>query len=730
MKNIINPKLATVFLLKCGVIIGIVFPVLAVTSKQNNPNNINYAAFWVISIISIGVGTAGLGFQLKKSQNECKKLEEQLANTNSEIAKLKQESNSLQEEAQKKRNRIQELEKTLKKHQENLARQMKIKQQLEREIKLIQSKLAELETSKRNSREKLLSKEVEITTLETQLKQQKSELSQQARELERELAERNSQLDLQTENLENIQQIIEQTQLQLAELEDLDRASQDRLQNKELEIDRLKEKLQQEESQLNENLVKLQQELADKNSLVALQTEKINKLQQEVEPIKLQIKRLKDSEQNSQQITLGKELEIIKLQEQLKQQKSELSQQARELERELAERNSQLDLQTENLENLQQIIEQTQLQLAELEDSDRASQDRLQNKELEIDRLKEKLKQEESQLNENLVKLQQELADKNSLVALQTEKINNLQQLITQTQSKLQQIEDSEKTSKEALANKELEITRLRANLKQQESQFADNKTKLERELAERNSQLDLQTKNIENFQQQIKHIQAQIDRFEKDKASSQFTIKTANVEKDREYERLILFLSTGKWQKANRETSNIMLKITNKEKDLRLNSEAIKNFPKDKFQELDRLWNNYSQGRFSFSTQLKIWDNIGGFPEVYESNLYQQWAEIVGWYSNGSWQVYSGLNFSIDAPVGQFPAISLSWSDWGAAWCGKETIELFSKIEPIPSQENESHKVNPETINLNNIVDKGKNDIEKGIQDISKGLKEFGDSF
>jgi len=435
------------------------------------------------------------------------------------------------------------------------------------------------------------------------------------------------------------------------------------------------------------------------------------------------LKKTQDKNQKLAEDLANNNRQITKLQE-TSEQKSD---RVKELEQSLEKQQIKIAQQMK----LEQQINQIQLRIKQLEDSQKQSQELLNSKNIEISKLQEQLKQQKSQLSQNKAALEQQLVDKDSQITLQTENLNNLQQLIGQTQLQLEQLEDSESTSQKALENKQLEITKLQEQLKQQESEFIQNRTELEEQLAEKNSHIITQNKNLENCQQQIYQIQSKIDRFEKVKASSKFTIQSVQLEneKQQQYEKLILFLSTGKWQKANRETANIFLRTMNQEKSLRLDLGAINNFPEAKFQEIDRLWRNYSQERFSFSIQLKIWEELGGISGVFENNLYQEWAKKVGWLNNGSWKVYSGLN-TTDATVGQFPAISLFWSDWGSAWCAQETIALFSKIKPTESQENQSKAVDRETININNnIFENGKQDIQKGIQDIGKGLKKFGDS-
>lgn len=293
MNNISSKKLVTVFLLKCGILVGIILPVLADTSEQDRQSNINYAALLVISLIGVGVSTGGLAFQLKKAQSYRKKLAEELANSNLQITQLKTDYN-------KKDDRVKELKSLLEKQKMNVDRQMKLEQQLQQEINQIQLKIKQLEEADRTSQETLLSKEVEITTLAAQLKQQKSQFYQKAADIEKQLADKDSQLDLQNKSLENLQQIINQTQLKIEQLEESERNSQAAISNKKNEIAKLQEQLKQQESELSENIAKLEKELADRNSQFNLQSDKIKNAERQINYNQLKIKQLEQSDRSLQ----------------------------------------------------------------------------------------------------------------------------------------------------------------------------------------------------------------------------------------------------------------------------------------------------------------------------------------------------------------------------------------------------------------------------------------------
>jgi hypothetical protein len=113
-------------------------------------------------------------------------------------------------------------------------------------------------------------------------------------------------------------------------------------------------------------------------------------------------------------------------------------------------------------------------------------------------------------------------------------------------------------------------------------------------------------------------------------------------------------------WQKADEETRNIILKISGCETEKKLNKQAITDFPAKDSYTIDRLWIEYSEGRFGLSIQKKIFERV--------NRKKQAFGEAVGWSNKGglfgslfaSWKSYNELTFTLDAPEGHLPI-------WGA---------------------------------------------------------------
>ncbi len=135
------------------------------------------------------------------------------------------------------------------------------------------------------------------------------------------------------------------------------------------------------------------------------------------------------------------------------------------------------------------------------------------------------------------------------------------------------------------------------------------------------------------------------------------------------DYQQLQSLLATGNWKAADRETLNLLLKAAGREKQGWLNIQSINEFPATDLGKLDRLWVEYSDGRFGLSVQKRIWENLG---EQLDSD-YEKWCKFcdrVGWYVNNNWLFYSDIIFSLSAPQGHFPAAGLiytltAWRGW-----------------------------------------------------------------
>jgi hypothetical protein len=141
------------------------------------------------------------------------------------------------------------------------------------------------------------------------------------------------------------------------------------------------------------------------------------------------------------------------------------------------------------------------------------------------------------------------------------------------------------------------------------------------------------------------------------------------------DYINLRNLLAAKKWQEADDETARVMLKVAGREKEGWLNTESIDKFPCEDLRTIDQLWVQYSNGRFGFSVQKRIYQSLGGTRE-YDNEVWKKFGDKVGWRKNNQW-LYYDLTFSEQAPEAHLPRVGgEEWEVFRGVW------ELFSRVE------------------------------------------------
>jgi len=97
------------------------------------------------------------------------------------------------------------------------------------------------------------------------------------------------------------------------------------------------------------------------------------------------------------------------------------------------------------------------------------------------------------------------------------------------------------------------------------------------------------------------------------------------------DYTKLSDLLFGKKWQEADEETTQLMLKCANREKEGWLDVDDCRNFPQEELRIIDQLWLKYSQNRFGFSVHKKIWIDNGGKPYgSFDLDTYRKLADKI----------------------------------------------------------------------------------------------------
>ncbi|XGB41348.1 MAG: GUN4 domain-containing protein [Nodosilinea sp. LVE1205-7] len=138
----------------------------------------------------------------------------------------------------------------------------------------------------------------------------------------------------------------------------------------------------------------------------------------------------------------------------------------------------------------------------------------------------------------------------------------------------------------------------------------------------------------------------------------------------DRATEVLRKYLSEGRFQEANLMTLATLFLATGRGEESWLRVEDIENFPCQDLRTINQLWLDYSDGKFGFSIQKEIYQDLGGTRE-FDGHIWGQFCDRVGWIRHGvglfrnQWDMagFSDITFNLNAPRGHLPFV------WRIAW-------------------------------------------------------------
>jgi len=168
--------------------------------------------------------------------------------------------------------------------------------------------------------------------------------------------------------------------------------------------------------------------------------------------------------------------------------------------------------------------------------------------------------------------------------------------------------------------------------------------------------------------------------------------------EKGIDYTRLRDLLKAQDWRAADRETYETMIRAVGKKSSAWFTDNELLNFPCTDLCTIDRLWVKYSQGKFGFSVQKKIWQECGS-PRS-RGKDWDKFCFRVGWqnamagdYLNSSKLKANPQGWLGNSPAGEFPILlsrvmlgpsgvvrwlGHGWDRWGDNFASY----LFSRID------------------------------------------------
>ncbi len=123
------------------------------------------------------------------------------------------------------------------------------------------------------------------------------------------------------------------------------------------------------------------------------------------------------------------------------------------------------------------------------------------------------------------------------------------------------------------------------------------------------------------------------------------------------DYSQLENLLKAGNFKAADIETRRVMLLISHRQQDEWIDLKSLEQFPCADLRTIDQLWIKYSDGKFGFSAQQRIWKEA--------KYNYVKFSDRVGWRVNNNWLEYDQLSFDLKSPTGQLP-VATSKSTYG----------------------------------------------------------------
>ena len=137
-------------------------------------------------------------------------------------------------------------------------------------------------------------------------------------------------------------------------------------------------------------------------------------------------------------------------------------------------------------------------------------------------------------------------------------------------------------------------------------------------------------------------------------------------------YYKLRDLLAAKRWGDADQETAERMCEVMGRAEEGWLRVEDIERFPCKDLKIIDTLWVHYSQGKFGFSVQKKIWVECGS-PTSYNDDWFR-FCDRVGWREGGERLSYRRI-------IKQGSHASLPWAvGWWACGVWGSLVSLLSR--------------------------------------------------
>ncbi len=136
------------------------------------------------------------------------------------------------------------------------------------------------------------------------------------------------------------------------------------------------------------------------------------------------------------------------------------------------------------------------------------------------------------------------------------------------------------------------------------------------------------------------------------------------------DYTKLRDLLARKKWKDADQQTWDVLCQALGQPPGYYLKNGDIEKLPCNDLWVIDKLWMKYSSGRFGFSVQKAIYEDVG--------QDYPSFCDRVGWPLHNPLVLDSVLKFNLRAPLGHLP--SRRWIGGYSWW--RHASALAAKLE------------------------------------------------
>jgi hypothetical protein len=127
--------------------------------------------------------------------------------------------------------------------------------------------------------------------------------------------------------------------------------------------------------------------------------------------------------------------------------------------------------------------------------------------------------------------------------------------------------------------------------------------------------------------------------------------------EKGIDYHNLRDLLKAGQWRDADQETYRLMITTVGKEEGQWFDRKDLEEFPCEDLRTLDQLWVKYSNGKFGFSVQKRIWQDCGS--PMTSGKEWDDFCVRVGWQDPTASRYVSADELQCNpsfSPAGELP--------------------------------------------------------------------------